>query len=50
MYYILGMETQTQMGNLIPIQIQEVRPIEHVTKEYSVCFHRFIPLQLWPQS
>jgi hypothetical protein len=32
------METQTQMGNLIQMQIQEVRPFQHATKEYSVCF------------
>jgi len=32
------METQTQMGNLIPIQIQEVRPIEHVTKSILSVF------------
>ena len=44
------METLMQMGNLIQMQIQEVRPFQRVTKEYSVCFHRFIPLQPWPQS
>jgi hypothetical protein len=49
-YYILGMETQTQMGNLTQMQIEEVKPFQHVTKDYSVCSHRFIPPQLWPQS
>ena len=30
------METLTLMGNLIQVQIEEVRPFQHVTKQYSV--------------